>query len=190
MSASWGESETFLQAAILSGQEASAYDAAFDEAFLELAVQGQSAFDASGDAGAYDASSDLGTTNLSVDTNSDSPYITATGGTTLPWTGTLTGPDGTRHRDGAEPARLGLGLPVAGDREDHRRHASSRPRKRTSAAAAAVSASSSRPRSTRRACRARTAFHAVQYLTPTDYQTIVARRWSSRPPGTSTPRPA
>ena len=91
--------------------------AAFDEAFLEFAAQGQSGFDASGDAGAYDASGDLGTTNLSVDTPADSPYITAAGGTTLPWTGTLTGPDGTRHRDRADAARLGLGLPVAGHRQ-------------------------------------------------------------------------
>jgi len=95
VSTSWGESETVLLATILSGQEAATYAAAFDEAFLELAAQGQSAFDASGDAGAYDASKDLGTTNLSIDTNSDSPYITATGGTTLPWTGALTGPDGS-----------------------------------------------------------------------------------------------
>ena len=95
VSASWGESETYLEAAILSGQEASAYEAAFDEAFLEMGVQGQSGFLASGDAGAYDASADLGTTNLSVDTSADSPYITAAGGTTLPWTGTLTGTGGT-----------------------------------------------------------------------------------------------
>ena len=95
VSTSWGESETIVEAAILAGQEASTYTAAFDEAFLELAAQGQSAFDASGDAGAYDASADLGTTNLSIDTNSDSPYITAAGGTTLPWTGTITGPDGS-----------------------------------------------------------------------------------------------
>jgi kumamolisin len=91
VSASWGESETYLTAAILNGQEASTYAAAFDEAFLEFAAQGQSAFVSSGDAGAYDASADLGTTNLSVDTPGDSPYVTAAGGTTLPWTGTLTG---------------------------------------------------------------------------------------------------
>ncbi len=97
VSTSWGESETILEASILAGQEASTYAAAFDEAFLELAAQGQSAFDASGDAGAYDASADLGTTNLSIDNNSDSPYITATGGTTLPWTGALTGPDGSAN---------------------------------------------------------------------------------------------
>jgi kumamolisin len=95
VSASWGESETYLLSAISSGQEASTYEAAFDEAFLEMAAQGQSGFLSSGDQGAYDASGDLGTTNLSVDTSADSPYITAAGGTTLPWTGTFTGPDGS-----------------------------------------------------------------------------------------------
>jgi subtilase family serine protease len=95
VSTSWGESETLLMAAIQSGQEASTYAAAFDEAFLELAAQGQSAFDASGDAGAYGDSDQLGTTSLSIDASSDSPYITAAGGTTLPWTGQLTGPDGS-----------------------------------------------------------------------------------------------
>jgi kumamolisin len=95
VSTSWGQSETIVAAAILAGEETSTYLAAFDEAFLELAAQGQSAFDASGDSGAYDASRDLGTTNLSIDTNSDSPYITAAGGTTLPWTGQLAGPDGS-----------------------------------------------------------------------------------------------
>ena len=98
VSTSWGESETALEASILSGQEASTYAAAFDEAFLELAAQGQSAFDASADEGAYTASGDIGTTNLSIDNNSDSPYITATGGTTLPWTATFTGPDGSARR--------------------------------------------------------------------------------------------
>jgi kumamolisin len=95
VSTSWGESETFLQAVVASGTETPAYVAAFDEAFLELAAQGQSGFDAAGDSGAYDASGDLGTTNLSVDTPADSPFMTAAGGTTLPWTGQLTGPDGT-----------------------------------------------------------------------------------------------
>ena len=75
-------------------------DAFFDAAsqniaFLELAAQGQSGFLAAGDSGAYDASGDLGTTNLSVDTSADSPYMTAAGGTTLPWSGAVTGPDGS-----------------------------------------------------------------------------------------------
>ena len=95
ISTSWGESETILQASIAAGEESPAYGAAFDEAFLEMAAQGQAGFDAAGDDGAYDASGDIGTTNLSVDTPADSPYMTSGGGTTLPWSGTLTGPDGT-----------------------------------------------------------------------------------------------
>jgi kumamolisin len=92
VSASWGESETYLSAAIASGVETPAYMAAFDEAFLEMAMQGQSTFASAGDEGAYDAFDDIGTTNLSVDTPGDSPYITSAGGTTLPWSGTLSGP--------------------------------------------------------------------------------------------------
>ncbi len=95
VSTSWGEAETFLATAIQSGTETSGYAAAFNEAFLEFAAQGQSAFCAGGDEGAYDAYDEIGTTNLSVDTPADSPYITVGGGTTLPWTGTLTGPGGS-----------------------------------------------------------------------------------------------
>jgi kumamolisin len=95
VSASWGESETIVAAAVAAGQETSAYEAAFDEAFLQLADQGQSVFASAGDAGAYDASGDLGSTNLSVDTPGDSPYITSAGGTTLPWSGTITGTAGS-----------------------------------------------------------------------------------------------
>jgi subtilase family serine protease len=97
VSASWGESETYVSAAVASGAETPAYEAAFDEAFLEFAAQGQSGFLSAGDSGAYDASGDLGTTNLSVDTSADSPYITSSGGTTLPWSGAVTGPDGTAN---------------------------------------------------------------------------------------------
>jgi kumamolisin len=91
VSASWGESETYLAAAVAQGAETSGYVAAFDEAFLELAAQGQATFVSAGDSAAYDASGDLGTTNLSVDTPGDSPYVTSSGGTTLPWTATLSG---------------------------------------------------------------------------------------------------
>lgn len=90
VSASWGESETIIQASVASGVETPQYQAAFDEAFLEMAVQGQSVFASAGDEGAYDASRDLGTTNLSVDAPADSPFITSAGGTTLPWSATLT----------------------------------------------------------------------------------------------------
>jgi kumamolisin len=95
VSASWLESETYLESAILSGQEAATYEAAFDEAFLEMAAQGQSGFIASGDWAAYTATVDIGTTNLSIGVSPDSPYITAAGGTTLPFSGTFTGPDGS-----------------------------------------------------------------------------------------------
>jgi subtilase family serine protease len=94
ISSSWGESETYVSEAVASGEETSAYQAAFDEAFLEMAAQGQSAFTAAGDNAAYDTNStaDYGpyaTTNLSVDLPAASPYITAGGGTTLPNTGSI-----------------------------------------------------------------------------------------------------
>jgi subtilase family serine protease len=83
LSSSWGESETLLAASAVTGGESPAYEQAFDEAFLELAAQGQSTFVAAGATGAYDASGDIGTTNLSVDNPDDSPFITSVGGTTL-----------------------------------------------------------------------------------------------------------
>ena len=85
LSTSWGESETYLQETVNDKTESAAYAQAFDQAFEELDVQGQSAFDAAGDSGAYDADSslDADTTNLAVDNPADSPYITAAGGTTL-----------------------------------------------------------------------------------------------------------
>jgi kumamolisin len=95
VSASWGESETVIEAAIAAGEESAGYVQAFDEAFLEMAAQGQSAFTSSADAGAYTASEDLGSTNLSADNPADSPYITACGATGLPGTTYLSGPDGT-----------------------------------------------------------------------------------------------
>ena len=95
VSASWGESETVIDAAIRSGEEAAGYIESFDESYLEMAAQGQSAFTSSADDGAYTASADLGTTNLSVDQPADSPFITACGATTLPGTTYLSGPDGT-----------------------------------------------------------------------------------------------
>jgi subtilase family serine protease len=95
LSTSWGESETFVTGAVAAGEETNAYEAAFDEVFLELADQGTSVFDASGDQAAYDAEDDIGTTNLAVDTPADSPYATASGGTTTPWSGTISGSAGT-----------------------------------------------------------------------------------------------
>jgi kumamolisin len=92
VSTSWGEDDTGLLASISGGLESPGYVAAFDEALLEMAAQGQSTFAPAGDDGAYDGVDDLGTTNLSTDFPSDSPFTTAAGGTTLPWSGTLTNP--------------------------------------------------------------------------------------------------
>ncbi|HZT93621.1 MAG TPA: S53 family peptidase [Gaiellaceae bacterium] len=84
VSASWGEAETVINWAVQNGLESPGYQGAFDEAFLELAAQGQSTFVSSGDAGAYDDSDELGTTNLDVDSPGNSPWVTSSGGTTLP----------------------------------------------------------------------------------------------------------
>jgi kumamolisin len=86
VSASWGEAETVFDWTVKTGIEDPAYQQTFDEAFLELAAQGQSAFVSSGDSGAYDDSAELGTTNLDVDSPGDSPWVTSSGGTTLPGT--------------------------------------------------------------------------------------------------------
>lgn len=95
LSTSWGESETYVAEAVAASEETNAYEAAFDEAFLELADQGTSVFDAAGDQAAYDAQFDAVTTNLAVDTPADSPYATASGGTTTPWSGIVTGSSGS-----------------------------------------------------------------------------------------------
>jgi kumamolisin len=88
VSASWGESESYLRAAIANSTESAAYAQVFDEAFAEMGAQGQSTFTSAGDFGAYDALPDQGTTDLTTDNPSDSPYITAAGGTTLAGTQT------------------------------------------------------------------------------------------------------
>jgi kumamolisin len=84
VSASWGESETYIDEGIANATEPAAYAQVFDEAFAEFAAQGQSDFTSSADYGAYTAVEDAGTTNLAVDNPGDSPYITSAGGTTLP----------------------------------------------------------------------------------------------------------
>lgn len=90
LSFSWGEAETVLQAEIDTGTLTGGTVVAMDEAFLELAAQGQSTFVASGDTAAYTAYGEIGTTNLSVDDPADSPYVTAAGGTTTPFSAQLT----------------------------------------------------------------------------------------------------
>ena len=83
VSSSWGESETAVQATVNAGQEDANYATSFDEAYLELAAQGQTAFTSSGDFGAYTPFEDVGSTNLGVGNPDDSPWVTDGGGTTL-----------------------------------------------------------------------------------------------------------
>jgi kumamolisin len=83
-SVSWGESDTIIQALIRQAAEPKALAQVFDEAFLEMGAQGISNFTATSDSSAYGAFGDVGTTNLAASNPSDSPYTTATGGTTLP----------------------------------------------------------------------------------------------------------
>jgi len=191
VSTSWGESETYLEASILAGQEAATYVQAFDEAFLELAEQGQSGFDAAGDDGAYDATGDIGTTNLSVDTPADSPYLTSGGGTTLPWTGTLTGPDGsvtvtvpTQRTWGWDYLWQAIatvsGIPLAEAAEEN-----------IGGGGGGFSVIEPTP-SYQQTVPGTDNFHAVPYLTPTDYETIepglvLPTEWSFNPtPGVIT----
>jgi kumamolisin len=93
VSSSWGESETIVDAAVVSGQESETFEIAFNDAFLEMAAQGQSAFVSSADFGAYTPIGDLGTTNRAPEVPGSSPYVTVAGATTLPGTIPLTSTD-------------------------------------------------------------------------------------------------
>jgi kumamolisin len=168
VSASWGESETYLAASILSGDEAAGYQQAFDEAFLEMAAQGQSAFTSSGDYGAYTAAEDAGTTNLAVDEPGDSPYVTACGATSLPGTtyfsSTLTATTTTTRIWGWDylwPAIAQV------DNETLAQAAESTP----IGSGGGFSTLEATP-SYQQNVSGTHNFHAVEYLTPTDYQTI------------------
>jgi Predicted protease len=89
ISVSWGESETAIDYFVQQKMEDPAYALVFNQLFEQAAAQGSSMFASAGDAGAYDATRDMGTYNLAADNPADSPYMTAAGGTTLPWSGTL-----------------------------------------------------------------------------------------------------
>jgi kumamolisin len=86
VSTSWGESEIYNQATGVAGQAPANLGAIFDEAYLEMAAQGQSSFNAAGDDGAYDDTEDEPQvyTELSVDNPASSPWATTGGGTTEP----------------------------------------------------------------------------------------------------------
>lgn len=171
VSASWGESETVIEAAIRSGEEAAGYVQAFDESYLEMAAQGQSAFTSSADAGAYTASQDLGTTNLAADQPADSPYITACGATTLPGSTFLSGPDGTATATTTTnriwgwdylwaPIAQVTGLPLAEVAEST-----------VVGGGGGFSVDEPEP-SYQRLVSGTNNFHAVEYLTPTDFTQV------------------
>jgi subtilase family serine protease len=171
LSTSWGESETYVAGAVAAGEETNAYEAAFDEAFLELADQGTSVFDASGDQAAYDASDDIGTTNLAVDTPADSPYATASGGTTTPWSGTITGPDGSASVTVPDQRAWGwdyLWQPTATVTGSTYAEAATSD---VVGGGGGFSAAEPEP-SYQRLVSGTTNYHGVQYLTPTDYQEV------------------
>jgi kumamolisin len=186
VSSSWGESDTYLQASVAQGVESPGYQAAFDEAYLEMAAQGQSGFVSSADEGAYTATGDLGTTNLSADTPADSPYITAAGGTTLPWSGSLTGADGTASVDVASQRAWGwdyLWQPVATITGES---LTASAESQVVGSGGGFSTIEQRP-AYQNEVPGMGEYHAVQYLTPTDYTTVTGTNlvepteWSFNP---------
>ena len=179
VSTSWGEPETYLQEAVAAGVETPAYNAAFDEAFLELAAQGQAAFDASGDSAAYDAQEDpTFTTNLSIDTNSDSPYITAAGGTTLPLTATVAGTssngvtvqdaNGTENISVSQQRAWGWDYAWQAGADTTPESLAASAEENVTGGGGGFSALYRQP-SYQRGVPGTTTFSAVPYLTPTDY---------------------
>jgi subtilase family serine protease len=171
LSTSWGESETYLAGAVAAGEETNAYEAAFDEAFLELADQGTSVFDAAGDQAAYDAENDIGTTNLAVDTPADSPYATASGGTTTPWSGTISGADGTAPVSVPSQRAWGwdyLWAPTAAVTGDTYAQAAT-----ADVVGGGGGYSVVEPKPSYQALVSGTSnYHGVKYLTPADYQEV------------------
>ena len=89
ISVSWGLPEIFYFDSPLTGGDYTGELQAFHQVFLEAAAQGISMFAASGDSGAYDTvralGHDLFNAPLTVDAPSSDPFITAAGGTTVPF---------------------------------------------------------------------------------------------------------
>ena len=91
ISTSWGLWEVFPGQTDLTNPNSGQTEnelLVFNDLFVQAALQGESLFAASGDAGAYDANRIFPlpqfTKVLSVDNPADEPFITAAGGTTLP----------------------------------------------------------------------------------------------------------
>lgn len=94
LSVSWGQPEIDYVAGMNEGTDYTNELQAFDQAFMEAAAQGISVFAASGDSGAYDTQRDFPNTDgfstpLSVDAPASDPYVTAAGGTTVPYQATF-----------------------------------------------------------------------------------------------------
>lgn len=89
LSLSWGQSEAQVAYEMKQGITPKKYNQIMNLLFEQAAAQGISVFTATGDNGAYDGITTGLTTGLSVDTPSNSPYVTAVGGTTLPKTYTV-----------------------------------------------------------------------------------------------------
>jgi kumamolisin len=171
VSASWGESETALEASILSGQESAGYLQAFNEAFLEMAAQGQSAFVSSGDYGAYTAAEDIGTTNLAVDVPGDSPFVTVCGGTSLPGTTYLSGPDGTATPTTTTTRIWGWDYLWSGIAQVNGVSEAEAAESDPIGSGGGFSALEPTP-SYQREVSGTSTFQAVEYLTPTDYTQV------------------
>jgi len=105
VSVSWGEWEWLdTQATVTVGANTVDSLHAIENVLLQGAVQGQSFFAASGDAGAYDANDPASVTPvpqftkvLSVDSPSSARWITSAGGTTLQGDQVFTLPDGSLY---------------------------------------------------------------------------------------------
>lgn len=107
VSTSWGQWEylddTTTAVDPFSGRTVNSLKA-FNDLFLQAALQGQSMYAAAGDAGAYDANDppsifpvpDFSKT-VSVDSPASQPFLTAAGGTTLPGTQTFGLPNGQTY---------------------------------------------------------------------------------------------
>ncbi|WP_130619473.1 S53 family peptidase [Dyella amyloliquefaciens] len=95
ISTSWGEAEEDYFPQMNNGVDETGVLKAFHQIFLEAAAQGISLFAASGDSGAYDLVDEgFGSPNfstpLTIDAPSNDPYMTAAGGTTVPYSFNLT----------------------------------------------------------------------------------------------------
>jgi kumamolisin len=171
VSASWGSSETAIQYEIRTGEESAGYVQAFDESFLEMAAQGQSAFTSSADAGAYTAIEDIGTTNLSADQPADSPYITACGATTLPGTSYLSGPDGNATATTTAQRIWGWDYLWPAIAQVETEPLATAAESTVVGSGGGYSVIEHEP-SYQRDVSGTADFHAVEYLTPTDYTQI------------------